>query len=346
MPKRITLRDIAEVAGVHFTTVGLALRNDPRVIPATANRIRTVARKLGYTHDAMLSALSAYRHRHARRFAGVIAHIVTYDPKVMLKTNTRERTMLAAARAYAQSQGFAIEIFQINAPGMTGERMSKLLRARGIQGIMLSPRLPGPGPMPDLDWEHFSVVASGYSITNLAVHRCCPHQAHNVLLALQELRRRGYRRPGLILSPPVNLRTRGNILGAYLADQRARPADERVDPLLEENLTKAQLQRWLRAQRADAVMLTDYPMEYLAWIRELGYRVPDDFGVTQLSRAGDTDAIAGIDEQMELLGEATANFAISLLRHNERGLPEFPRYSLVEGRWIDRPTVRAVPQSG
>ena len=60
MPKRITLRDIAEVAGVHFTTVGLALRNDPRVLPDTAAHIRAVARKLGYTHDAMLSALSAY----------------------------------------------------------------------------------------------------------------------------------------------------------------------------------------------------------------------------------------------------------------------------------------------
>lgn len=342
MPKRVTLRDIAEVAGVHFTTVGLALRNDPRVLPETAGRVRAVARKLGYTHDAMLSALSAYRHRDARRFAGVIAHIVTYDPKVMLKTNTRERTMLGAARAYAQSQGFTIEIFQINAPGMTGERMSRLLRARGIQALILSPRLPGPGPIPDLEWEHFSVVASGYSITNLAVHRCCPHQAHNVLLALQELRRRGYRRTGLILSPSVNLRTRGNILGAYLADQRARPPAERLDLLLEEGVDRSMLQRWLRAQKADSVLLTDYPMQYLAMIRDLGHAVPADFGVAQLSRSGDTDAIAGIDEQMELLGEATAKFAISLLRHNERGLPEFPRYSLVEGRWVVRPTVRAV----
>lgn len=342
MPKRITLRDIAEVAGVHFTTVGLALRNDPRVLPETANHVRAIARKLGYTHDAMLSALSAYRHRRARRFAGVIGHIVTYDPKVMLKTNTRERTMLAAARAYAQSQGFAIEIFQITAPGMTGERMSKLLRARGIQGVMLSPRLPGPGPMPDLEWEHFSVVASGYSITNLAVHRCCPHQAHNVLLALRELRLRGYRRTALMLSPPVNLRTRGNILGSYLADQRAQPPANRLDPLLAEDITRPMLQAWLRAQRADSVLLTDFPMQYLAMIRDLGYDVPGAFGVAQLSRSGDTDTIAGIDEQMELLGEATANFVISLLRHNERGLPEFPRYSLVEGRWIDRPTVRAM----
>jgi DNA-binding LacI/PurR family transcriptional regulator len=29
MFQRVTLRDIAKDAGVHFTTVGLALRNDP-----------------------------------------------------------------------------------------------------------------------------------------------------------------------------------------------------------------------------------------------------------------------------------------------------------------------------
>ena len=340
MGQRITLRDIAKVSGVHFTTVGLALRKDPRVLPATAAKVLAAARALGYTHDAMLSALSAYRHRHSPRFAGVIGHIVTYDPKVTLKTNTRERTMLAAARTYAQSQGFSIEQFQINAPGMTGERLSKLLRARGIQGLMLSPRLPGPGPIPDLEWEHFSVVASGYSITNLPVHRTCPHQAHNVQLCLLELRRRGYRRPGLILSPPVNVRTRSNILGAYLADQRAQPAGSRIDPLMEDKVTKSTLGRWLAAERVDSVLLTDYPLEYQGWIRDLGYAVPEEMGIALLSRSGETDGIAGIDEQMEQLGESNARFVISLLRHNERGLPRFPRYTLVEGCWIDRPTVR------
>ena len=86
MFQRVTLRDIAKDAGVHFTTVGLALRNDPRVTPATAARVQASARKLGYAHDAMLSALSLYRHRNSQRFAGVIAYVVTYSPE-QLKAN-------------------------------------------------------------------------------------------------------------------------------------------------------------------------------------------------------------------------------------------------------------------
>ena len=69
-------------------------------------------------------------------------------------------------------------------------------------------------------------------------------------------------------------------------------------------------------------------------------------GIALLSRSGETDGIAGIDEQMEQLGESAARFVISLLRHNERGLPRFPRYTLVEGSWIDRPTVRTPVAAG
>ncbi len=341
--QRVTLRDIAKVAGLHFTTVGLALRNDPRINRATTARIQQVARQLGYSHDAMLSALSTYRHRKSQRLAGVIAYLITYDPAETLKVNTRERATVEAATAYAQSQGFALESFRINTPGMTAPRLSRMLRARGIQGLIFAPRLPMPGPVPELEWQYFSPVAIGYSITGLGVHRACPHQAHNMQLCLRELRRRGYRRTGLIIPPHVNERTRGNVLGAYLAHQLQQVPAERTAPLFEEDVTKARLGAWLRTERIDSVILTAFPTQHDAWIRALGYDDTATMGITVLSRAGDTDHLAGIDEQMSLLGEAAANFATSLLRHNERGLPEYPRYSLVEGRWVDRPSVRAVP---
>jgi LacI family transcriptional regulator len=344
--QRVTLRDIAKVAGLHFTTVGLALRNDPRINAATTAKVQDVARRLGYSHDAMLSALSTYRHRKSQRLAGVIAHLTTYPLVETFKVNTRERATIEAATAYARSQGFGLESFQLNAPGMTAARLSRMLRARGIQGVIFAPRLPMPGPMPDLEWQYFSPVAIGYSITNLAVHRACPHQAHNMQLCLRELRRRGYRRTGVIMPHDVNERTRGNALGAFLAQQQQQTPADRVAPLFEEEITKPMIATWLRAERIDSVILTSTPLIHLAWIRALGYDDPEKLGITVLSRAGDTEHLAGIDEQMNLLGESAAKFVTSLLRHNERGLPDYPRYSLVEGRWVDRPSVRALPAAG
>lgn len=49
-PANVTLRDIARVAGVHYSTASRALSGDPtlRVSPLTAERVRRVAEQLGY----------------------------------------------------------------------------------------------------------------------------------------------------------------------------------------------------------------------------------------------------------------------------------------------------------
>lgn len=337
--KHVSLRDIAQRAGVHFTTVGLALRHDPRVTAATAERIRALARELGYTHDAMLSALSTYRHRHTKRHAGVLGCIVTYSPE-QARTNLTERQLIDGITRNAQAQGFAVESFQINAPGMTAARLSRLLRARGIQGLILSPKLPLPGPMPDLDWPHFSAVAIGYSITNLRIHRVCVHHAYNIRLAMQQLRERGYRRIGLVLPYEIFERSHGIVPGTFLSEQYLLPATDRVTPLIEQKTTRESLAHWLRTERIDCVILSAYWEEMLGWIRELGHRVPQDLGVCLGQLFGNSTELAGIDNEMGRLGEAAADFVITMLKHNERGLPVYPRSVQVEGCWVDRGTVR------
>ncbi len=339
MERRVTLRDIAKVAGVHFTTVGLALRHGPRVNPATAAKVHAAARALGYTHNAMLSALSAYRRSSTSHFAGVIACITTYAPEE-LKRNPTEQQMVAAAAACAQSQGFALESFQINAPGMTGAQMSRMLRARGIQGVLLSPRLPLPSPMPDLEWEHFSTVAIGYSVTRPRVHRVCTHHAFNTRLTIAELRARGYRRIGLVLQYEIFERSLGIVPGSFLAEQYLLPVEDRVAPLITSKVTKATLRQWLRAQRVDCVILSHEAFQHLAWIAELGYEVPNKLGVCLASLYGPCGGIAGIDIQLDLIGETAVRSVVSMLQQNERGLPAYPRCVTVEGRWVDRPSVR------
>lgn len=344
MEKRITLRDIAAVTGVHFTTVGLALRNCPRIDPTTAAKVHAAANALGYTHNAMLSALSAYRRSSTNRYAGVIACITTYDP-ASRKDNRTEEQMVRAAEECARSQGFALESFQVNAPGMTGPRMSRLLRARGIQAVLIAPMMPVPAALPDLEWEHFSTVAIGYSVTRPRVHRVCVHHAHNIRLAMGELRARGYRRIGLIVQYEVYERSMGIVPGTFLAEQYLLPKENRVVPLIAHKVTKASLGKWLRDQRIDCAMLTHNATEIRGWIDELGYDVPGKMGVCLPGLYGPRDDVAGVDNQMDLVGETAARSVVSMLQQNERGLPAYPRYVSVEGRWVDRPTVRPLPSA-
>lgn len=342
MENRVTLRDIAALTGVHFTTVGLALRQDPRVKPATTATVLAAAQKLGYTRNAMLSALSAYRRTHGQRFAGVIAYIYNYSPDDY-EGNLAETTLRNSVSAYAKSQGFALETFRLGSTGLNAPQLSRILRARGIQGVLLPPRLPVPGPMPELDWPHLSVVAVGFSITNVPAHRVSIHHAHNMRLCLRKLRERGYRRIGLMLARQFSERSLGTMLGSYLAEQYSQPAGHHVAPLLVPDVTKPALGRWLRAQRVDCVILPGYPLDACNWIRELSYKVPDKMGICLISRFGKSEEIAGIDEQNDLLGIAAGKGVVSLLQHNECGLPEYPVYTMIEGRWVDGPTVRPAP---
>ncbi len=61
MIQRVTLRDIAKEVGVHYSTVSMALRDNPEYPRTSKTRSRAVAERLGYVPDAALSALNAYR---------------------------------------------------------------------------------------------------------------------------------------------------------------------------------------------------------------------------------------------------------------------------------------------
>ena len=54
--RRVTLSDIAKEAKVHVTTVSLALRDHPRIPAETKQRIKDLAKKMGYAPDPILSA--------------------------------------------------------------------------------------------------------------------------------------------------------------------------------------------------------------------------------------------------------------------------------------------------
>lgn len=339
MDKHVTLRDIARAAGVHFTTVGMALRNNPNVSPDTAARVREVAQKLGYTPNAMLSALSAYRRGQERHFAGNLAYIATY-PASDLKTNLSEQLIRLGVSRYAQSQGFGFDMFHLDASDLTGIQITRILRSRGIQGLLFAPRVDS-GTVPELDWANFSPVAIGYSITNLHVNRACAHHAHNMRICLHALRERGYRRIGLILPYAIYERSRGIVNGAFLSEQYLLPKESRVSPLIAHAITKPTVAQWLRRQRIDCVILSAFASQIWAWIQELGYDVPNEIGVSVIFRTGKADPIAGIDEQLDLVGEAAARIVVPMLQHNERGLPVFPLYNLVEGLWVDSSTVRS-----
>ena len=96
------------------------------------------------------------------------------------------------------------------------------------------------------------------------------------------------------------------------------------------------LSTWLKRVRPDAI-LTDIP-EVRQWLSNVGYRVPEDIGLATLTVL-DGNADAGIDQNSLEIGRAAVQMLISLIHHNERGLPAICRELLIEGKWVDGSTL-------
>ncbi len=341
-PHRVTLRDIAAETGFHFTTVGLALRGGTQLPKATIEKVRAAADRMGYRPSPLLSALSSFRNHPQKTLTGIIGFLCTYDFRLVAKTDVRAHRMFKAAAAFADARGFKLEPIQIDLIHPNPSHVAAVLAARGIHAVILPPLMPRAGPFMELPWDKFSVVGVGYSITNLRPHRVCFSHFQGMLLHLRKLRERGYERIGLTMNSEVNVRTGGNLLGALLAEQRGHDRRSWIEPCLVTNahVDRKKIIQWIRREKPDCVLLDG--AETFELIQAEGFRVPEDFGVALTSRDDETSPIAGIDEQDEHLGEAAVDFVVSLLRTDERGLPKYPRYAMVEARWVYKPTVRSI----
>lgn len=342
MGGRVTLRDVAKTAGVHFTTVGLALRGDKRVNESTAKRIRDVAEEMGYHSNALLSALSSYRRDSTKRFAGTLSYLLTNSVTESFDRNPRGKLIFESAKQHAESLGFKLEPFRVNSKGLTAKRATDILVTRGIEGIIVPPIYEHSGPYQPIDWNHFCAVALNYSITSPALHRVCYNHMHGMVMHLEMLRGLGYRRIGITITNDMNVRTGWHWLGAFLAEQRLVPTSCVVEPLLVEEVTKEALVDWLNTQCPDVVIVME--SEKLEWIREAGWRVPEDVGVTLYSVEDEAQGISGIHEQSDLLGVAAVDFIVALLVGGRKGIPRFSRCSMIDARWIQGTTVRSVPK--
>jgi LacI family transcriptional regulator len=137
--KRVTLADIAAKAGVHVTTVSLAIRNHPRLPEATRTRIQNLAKEMGYTPDPLLKALIAYRGQvMARRNPPTLAYVTNWNTRWGWKKVTAHPQFHAGAEATARALGYNLEHFWMREPDLTQERLSSILYSRGITGLIIA----------------------------------------------------------------------------------------------------------------------------------------------------------------------------------------------------------------
>jgi len=334
------MRDVAKLAGVHQTTVSLALRGHPSIPEATRARVRKAADRLGYQPNPLVSALMASR----RSPLAVVRHTtIAYVTSSPPGDNWRESQTLCeqyeGAREQAQRLGYNIEEFPLFAAGMTPERANQVLRSRGIIGLVIAPLRHGGNTLP-LAWDHYAAVGVAFTLHWPNIPRVGSDHAQSVRLAIFECRRRGYRRIGLALQKVLLERVEEQWLAGYLVEHAYPKARAKVPPLIVEQWKKESFLSWFRKHRPDVVLTAAYQGAIINWLRSDGYAVPGDVGVVSLDLHVNAGRVAGINQDSRRIGAMVVNALVARLNHNERGvLPQPVRIHLM-GEWVDGLTVR------
>lgn len=333
-----TIKDVAKLAGVHFTTVSMALRGHPSIPAPTRDRILAAASRIGYKRNQVFAALTNQRRSAAATY---------YTPRVAYLTNRSEaegllklahhRSMLEGARKEAEALGYTLELLSIGEGGLDPEHLLTALRERSISGIILGALEPGR-PLPELPWAEFSVV----KIDSLHAQPECPHvstdQLAGVRDAFREMQAKGYRRIGLAVGVDDEEATDHMHLSGWELEQFALPAQERIPPLLlsrgcSEKRGAQQLRPYIEQHRLDAVLCNYASIRGM--LTSAGIDCPGQVACANLCISRPHPTLAGIVANMDLVGRRVMALLGGLLRSEHKGATPSAIHTYVKGIWHD-----------
>ncbi len=342
--KPVTMTTIAEKAGVSKNTVSLALRADPQIPPETRRKIVRIAKALGYTRNPVVSQLmTELRKSHPAGYRRTLALLnANLEPRAF----TRHPTVpmyVEGCRRRATFHGYKLDEFWLHDPELNGERLDRILRARGIRGVLVV-GLMKENQLPERfasTWRNHACVITGVRTRNPTLPFCCVDHHALVIQAFERARELGYERPGLVVDERIDRLVDGRFSSGMWVSQQSLPPRDRIPGFykVEEARQDAALfHRWRERFRPD-VLFTLYNVAR-DWVEAAGLRVPEDIGLVQLERRPGNEAWAGMDQHNDLTGEAAIDMLVAMLHNNESGLQDFPRASLISGSWVGGETVR------
>ena len=334
-PDRVSIRDIAKSVGVSIMTVSLSLRQNPKISEATRRRVQQAAARLGYRPDPEIARLMTRLHN--RRHAGDAPPMAIVDlspvrlPPQVAHNDYCERARLGAT-ARAESLGYIASHFhRLDYDGDTA-RLLKVLNYRGIRGVLLLPPVQPIELDPRLNWAPFSVIAATYAITPLHFHRVVPHQFIDMCRLIKQLEARGHRRIGAVFDTQFEERIHYHFTAAITLHNYGQNILRVPDP---KNLRPDQIREWLEFMRPDA-LVCPFALDLRRAIDAIpDLTVPRPLLVS-LGAVKDP-TMPYWDERPEDIGADAASILAGMIQHNETGVPDSPRTSMIHGVFHDTP---------
>lgn len=332
--KRPSLRSVAEAAGVSAMTVSRVLRNQSSISEPLRAKVLKAVRTLGYTPDPQVAKLMHHlRTRRKPAFEAAICALTTRGPDS--PPHFYFAGVESGAEQRAKGAGFSFSTLQIGSTPETWRTLPRILRSRGVEGVILLPMLL-PLPLDGLlNWDEFSVVAATLSVLSPQLHAVQPHHFKNSRLLAERVSALGYRRIGVVANFEQTQRTNHSLNAAVIWHELLNQGSF-VPPLLYSGTNPNDLEEWYQREQPD-VIVTHVPRLCHAFAARLGLSIPGPVGFVSANANPGTE-IAGINERSRDVGIAAVDLLAGLIHRGIRGIPSLPSATQVPGVWVDAPS--------
>lgn len=334
--KRVLMKDIAAQAGVHQTTVSLALRNHPSLPKKTRARIRKLADEMGYRPDPALSALIAYRQSTKQgQTDQVIAFIVNCRDEKEFHESHVHQQLVDGARARATELGYKLDLFWLGRDYPSSKALNRVLKTRGIQGVILG-AFDIHNLDLQLDWDFFSVVKINILPIELSVETVLSNQMSGVRLAMSELREHSIRHVGLAVADHDEAHNRNLFTAGYLVGQRHLDPSDIIPPLIFHRKPKEELLpeviEWARKYNLQAILSNWNYFDEAAWQITIEYGQPCRY--VPLDADERTKRYGGVVQNHPLIGKRAVDRVVGQIKTFQRGTEEISSLTMVQPTWL------------
>jgi len=332
----VSLKEIAKRTGLSTAAVSQALRGIGRLSDRTRQSVRTVAEEMGYQPDPVLSrVLSRMRQSNAAHYRETIAFLTEW---ALDDGPGHHKQIFAAAAHQAESMGYKIEVFPVSGNPREQRRMSNILLARGIRGLIILPRLGNPHPRLHFEWKHLAAVEIGRTLWHpRTLPRVETSNYHKTTEAIHLLKRVGYRRIGMAIEPAQNSHQRGAYYAAFLMSQLRLPARRRIPVLATTGpWNEKTFRAWMEKNQPDVLIVhAVIAPELVKWLANMKLRVPRDVSLFCMNIQNEkAENWSGLRRDLTSMGQSAVEMLSLLLLDGKLGLAGNARCLQIDELWV------------
>ncbi len=272
MSRRVTIDDVAEVAGVSYQTVSRVINDKPEVSPATRQRVQDVITELGYRPSRVARSLATAR-------TATIGLIV---PDV---ANPYFSDIAHGVEQSAYERGYSLLLCNTNEAPQREVEVLQMLDDKQVDGVIVCGLRQSGAPLRNALARLPATVLVNRQLEGLTLPAVMVDDVTGGFLATAHLLQSGHRAIGYMAGPRTSDSSRRRAVGyrRALVEQDIKPADDWIRycaPVVEDGLAATQR---LLAEHAELTALFCYndlvAVGALQACKHLSLDVPGDVAI-------------------------------------------------------------------